>query len=297
MYIAFQPKPGVLGLITHAQNEEAIPIDRRNIFSDLYDLDGETTSRVYVRDEPLFREFYAICTEVADRCQLGAEAFDVAVTETIEAFELLLKSAIALPANIEIGLAGELLILESLLNVKGPVAIDAWRGADRDKHDFRIDNQEIEVKSTTGNKRQHWIHGLTQLTESENCQLDLISIHLARTAGEGALSLKRLVGNILAALKDSPSAADRFREGLQKVVTDEQLELAEGQFNFRDEVLGFKVDGNFPRLSANSLKATMGDSSSHVADVSYLLNLDDLAASGSSALAGDIIANIRDSNA
>ena len=108
MHIMFQPQPGILGLITDSPADDPISIDRRNIFSDLYAHEGRNVPRVYVRDEPLFREFYAICTEVADRCQINSEPIEVAVTETIEAFDLLLRSAIALSANEEIRACGRI---------------------------------------------------------------------------------------------------------------------------------------------------------------------------------------------
>lgn len=289
IHIAFLPKPGTLSLMTPYSGEGKLQIERKNIFCDLFDLDGQTMSRVLVRDEPLFREFYAICTEVADRCQLNTDSFNRAVVETIQAFDLLLKSAMVLPPNIEIGLTGELLILQSLLRVKGPEAIDAWRGADRDKHDFRIDNHEIEVKATTGSRRRHWINGLTQLRESENCQLDLVSIHLARTGGAGILSLKQLVQDICSLLSDSPSATERFREGLHKVVTVEQLELAESQFNLRQEVRAFNVKEQFPRLTPEALKAAIGESSIHVAELSYLLDLEEVDSPEISSLTSEIL--------
>ena len=217
MLIMFQPQQGVLGLVARIEIDGDIPIDRRNIYSDMFLFGGKMYPRVFVRDEPLFREFYTICTEVADRCQTAGESFSDSIVDTIAAFDLLLRSAITLPANEEIGLVGELMILEAVLHLEGVSAIDAWRGPDRDKHDFRVSNQELEVKTTTGERRQHWIHGLSQLDASKGCDLDLISVQLTRTSGLGKINLIDTVDRIRQALKLHPVQYEKFNDLLAGV--------------------------------------------------------------------------------
>ena len=276
IFIVFQPSPGLLGMVIDVSVEEPLAPDRKNIFSDLYFSNDKEIPRIYVRDEPLFREFYAICTEVADRVQIGNEPLVSAITATVEAFDLLLRSAATLSAAEEVGLVGELLVLGALINFRGPEALHYWRGPDRDKHDFRFDAREIEVKTTTGAKPVHWIHGLEQLEASEGCELELLSVRLARTAGEGGISLKGLTCEILNKLSASARESELFNECINKVVGPARLDQADSHFVLRTSPKAFPVTGEFPRLRKDTIVAALADAASRICDVHYLLDIDNV---------------------
>ena len=281
IFLVFQPNPGLLGIVVDETVDAPIAIDRKNIFSDIYPAGKRELPRVFVRDEPLFREFYAICTEVADRVQLSGQPLAGAVIETVEAFDLLLRSAATLSAAEEIGLVGELLVVKALLGLKGPETLQYWRGPERDKHDFRFNGREVEVKTTTGTKPEHWIHGLEQLEASEDCELDLLSVQLARTGGDGGISLRGLVDEGRAKLAAHKKELEVFDDCVSKVVGTARLEQADSHFVLRTIPKAYPVSGAFPRLRKSTIKAILSDSAAHVRDVHYLLNVDNVSPTSS----------------
>ena len=71
--------------------------------------------------------------------------------------------------ELEKGLLGELWFLDNLIDHLGPSIIRDWRGSEGDRHDFRIQNNEFEIKTTSSDERIHYISSISQLEPSNEC--------------------------------------------------------------------------------------------------------------------------------
>jgi hypothetical protein len=86
----------------------------------------------------------------------------LALESSLALWRALLQTSALLSEEKQVGLAGELWLLERLLRGLGPRALDAWVGPGGQSHDFRLGDFEFEVKATSGTRRVHMINGLNQ---------------------------------------------------------------------------------------------------------------------------------------
>ncbi|MFC8921997.1 PD-(D/E)XK motif protein [Cellulosimicrobium sp. NPDC057127] len=167
------------------------------------------------------------------------------------------------------GLYGELLVLRRLLEADASAHL-CWAGPHGARHDFRLEDLDVEVKATSLTEgRTVRIHGLDQLEASEDRRLLLAVIQLEdrrRTGGgttlldlakdvlafsddeAAVLSLLASVGYVLGAVESNDSRA--------WTVTDERW---------------YDVDDAFPRLTRAALAAAR--ISDAIRDVDYCVDL------------------------
>ena len=271
-HIVFQPTSRHLELIIDTPPLLEVETKRQYIFSDVFEDEAKEKLRLFVNQEAVYREFYAICTEVADKIQLLSEPSHDAIRETLASFDLLLKKVVALANTTEIGLIGELLVLRNLIDIKGAEAAEAWRGPDRDRHDFRIDTVEMEVKTTTTGAKAHWIHGLNQLEASEGCGLAVITVELARTTGKSALSLGSLTASISSRLSSKPMLKSAFLDSLKKIIQPTEPEQASGRFVLKSPIKAFAVNDSFPRLRQSHIQLALKQQAAAILKVDYHLD-------------------------
>src|SRR5262249_1666676 len=126
--------------------------------------DGGPVVEVSTRNRDLYRDFYALACAVADRIQIDHLPADRAITDSLEAWSALLERLVVLSHEKQIGLLGELWALERVATGYGlEFALQAWKGPEAEEHDFSLSAQDIEVKTTGGERRVHMISALTQL--------------------------------------------------------------------------------------------------------------------------------------
>jgi hypothetical protein len=107
-----------------------------------------------------FREVFGeMCGDVVRWCLLAGKSEAKAVANLAErlfTWRDLFQGQGPLPLNEreQLGLHGELLFLESLLdrNVAPDRALSAWKGPLRDPHDFHLGSNHVEVKTTVSGK-------------------------------------------------------------------------------------------------------------------------------------------------
>jgi hypothetical protein len=103
---------------------------------------------------------------IADRIQpAGADPLE-AFVDTLEVRRSILTERSRMSATAEIGLFGELLVLQAVISTAAATPT-AWRGGLGEEHDFGLPDVDAEIKTTTGERRRHWIHGLTQWSTRE----------------------------------------------------------------------------------------------------------------------------------
>ena len=145
-------------------------------------------------------DLYPLLCQVLDRVQLEGQAFSAAVLDVLRVYRNVLSHRSGLSEADQVGLFGELLVLRHLVAMTGAdSAMARWLGPSSEEHDFAFDQFDFEVKTTTGERRRHWISSLSQLTPTEGKQLFLISIQITGAGAQGQ-SLPMLVDELIGAL-------------------------------------------------------------------------------------------------
>lgn len=174
-----------------------------------------TLLELSVASPGLFRQFYHFAVAVSERVLADGKPAVEAVLLELQGFADLLEAKALLGIERQLGLLGELLVLERLIRKQGPGAIEAWIGPKREPHDFRIGTSEFEVKTTTRSRRIHTVHGTEQLVPSQGCLLFILSVLLAPAGMAEGTSLAEKVEMLLLLLTPAPSLKQRFAGALQ----------------------------------------------------------------------------------
>jgi hypothetical protein len=178
--------------------------------------------------------------------------------------------------DLEKGLLGELWFLENLITHLGPSIIRDWRGSEGDRHDFRMQNEEFEIKTTSSDERAHYISSIAQLEASKGCNLQLVSIQIAPTkSGKNTLSVNKLITKIKKKL-NSEDYNSMFNLKLKEYINDDLSAVLKMKTNyvFSSEPMSMNVDENFPRISKNEFNNLKH--SERVSDIKYRLNVEGL---------------------
>lgn len=161
----------------------------------------------------LFRNFYLLLADVA--FDVVGRGIDVraALLASLSRWYALLRETVVLPEQRQAGLFGELWVLKRLIEVVGASAVGSWTGYAHQSHDFRLQDVELEVKTTSSARRIHTINGIAQLSPSPDCRLYIISLRLV-DAGSGGETLPSLISAIRSRLAGSDTAMAQFNLGL-----------------------------------------------------------------------------------
>ena len=199
------------------------------------------------------RDAYPLLVAVADRVQLSNEPFGTAIERAISAFRDLLSSLGRLSEVGEIGLYGELFVLDHLVGSVGEfAAVTSWRGPKLEEHDFGLSNLDIEVKTTTSEERRHLISSLTQLQASVNRELWLVSIQLT-TGGIAGISLSDLVDKVSRRLTHPDVKTQYFEKLRNSGWSKEEDHLYKRTYNIRSQIQAYLVTSTFPAITSNLL--------------------------------------------
>ncbi len=228
---------------------------------------------VVIDDPQLFTGAYPVLCAVADRVQIDDLGLASALASTIRLLDQLLRRDTGLTLEREIGLLGELLILRSLCDrLEVADAVAAWRSGEAEEHDFSAYGIDIEVKTTSSERRAHWIASLTQLVPTGNRPLWLVSHQVTRAgAGEGR-SLRDLVADVRAVVGEGET-----RDSLERRLTtagwaDACERTIRDRWLRRAPSLAFPVRADFPRLTP-ALLSDSGLSLVRISDVRYRIDL------------------------
>lgn len=248
----------------------------RNIIARIAVRDGKRFLEVVVTVSALFRDAYPVLCSMADRVQVGGMAPARALRATLDKMSSLLRVPDSMSREREIGLFGELLVVGGLISEVGAKnAIQAWRGGMAEEHDFGLPALDLEVKTTSGERRVHWIESLTQLVPTRSRPLWLVS-HQVTTAGAGhGHTLSDLVDDIRTKI-----VSDVARVGLDKALVDsgwrdDERERFVTRWTRRTDSRAYPVVGTFPRLTPDILRLN-GLPLDRIPEVRYRVDLDGL---------------------
>ncbi len=237
---------------------------------------GTTVLEVSSTRRELFRDFYAFVCGVADRIQLDGVPAGAAIEAELSSWKRLLERSSGLTLEEEIGLFGELWMLNRLASsIDWAAALEAWKGFEREEHDFGLEKVDIEVKTTSSEKRIHVIGGLDQLRTSPDRDLYLLSIQLTRSGNRHGRTLGEVVDSMLEQIsRSTPALVTKFEEALHEIrYHDEERHLYTTRRHLRSHPSLIKVDESFPSLLRDDLEALGGSRAERVVDATYRIDV------------------------
>jgi hypothetical protein len=237
--------------------------------------DGRPMLAVTCGKADRFREAYLFFTAVIDLVLEEGEDAARALYLELEALESLLDAGGILSVEKQIGLVGELMVLEQFLTAGGRAMMAAWTGPLKEAHDFRLAGREFEVKTTLGRRRIHTINGITQAVPSSGNSLCFISILLAVAGADEGLSLPSLILRLEAMLAGDHGALSGLGSALESVgYRAADADAYSSVWKLRSPMMLVTVDGAFPSLSPTNLIPAMGATYGRLEDISYKVSLD-----------------------
>ena len=259
-------------------NEGTASSGRENVKVRTTHRSGARHFEIVIDDQKLFIGAYPLLCGVADQIQVEGLSVQEALTSTIRLFDSLLRRDPTLTVEREIGLLGELLILRTLCDEVGVAdAVSSWRGPASEEHDFSVYDVNLEIKTTSAERRTHWIGSLTQLVPTASRPLWLISHQLTRGGPRNGQSLRELIEDLRYTIGDGQQRESFERRLLAAGWTTGYEQTAGDPWLRRGRSLAFTVDRSFPRLTPSILSAA-GASLNDILDVRYRIDLTDLPA-------------------
>src|SRR5690606_10708565 len=195
--IRLRIEPGGERLVLRTPHDGTSPTVKglRHVEIDVVDHEDGTWSLVRIHARDMHYEAYGLAVAVAEAMRGGA-SFAAATNAAMTNLRSLLASRARLSESQQLGLVGELLVLDVLLTDAGTGALDWWLGHAAEQHDFAFPDFDVEVKTTVSERRRHMISGVDQLRPNPGRPLWLVSIQVTRAGGAEGFSLASLVGEL-----------------------------------------------------------------------------------------------------
>ena len=218
--------------------------------------------------EDLETVFAEVTDEILVRISSGENCVDAA-RSTIDDFRALLvrSSSPDIPISTIVGLVGELIVLDRLLD-RSPRAWHCWRGPIGDRHDFRGRDSSLEVKtSLRAGKTSITVSTFEQMEAPAGGNLHLIHFLLEPVVA-GIFSVSALGQSVLAKADDP----ERVKELISALGCQDVDAKTWNSHSFRLETEElYEVTGRFPRLVPSMLPGAV--SPMGVSEVSYKIDL------------------------
>lgn len=239
--------------------------------------DGVRHLEIATATPALYGTFYLLLEDtVRSVLETGAAAGD-AFEASLSRWRALLQTSSLLADERQLGLLGELWMLERLIAAFGWTVLNAWVGPAAQSHDFRLGDVEFEVKTTSGPRRVHTINGLDQLTPTAGCSLYLVSLRFV-DAGSGGETLAQTVDRILT----SGDAVPGTRAAILSKLADLGYHLADSAHYSRrrriaDAARLILIEDGCPRLTPAAMAALpSGFAANLIQDVRYRVDVEAL---------------------
>ncbi len=233
-------------------------------------------AELMIDDPDVFRRALPVVWRIADRIQQEQAGFAEAVVVTLADFQELLEAASGLPPDREVGLFGELMVVDCLISTLGGTqAVAVWRGPASEEHDFDLGIGDLEVKSTLSEGRVHWIGSLSQLDPMPGRRLWLLSIQLTTGLAEAAT-----IADLISKLRSRLAGADlgTFDKKLYGAGWRERYRAtARRRFRLRSTPSLLPIDEGFPALTRDRLAAA-GAPLARLREIAYSIDVTGLTA-------------------
>ena len=225
----------------------------------------------------LQRQFYHFAVAVAERVIVEKRPAIEAVSLELQCFTDLLEEKPILGIERQIGLVGELLFLERLIDKRGLSALDAWLGPIGEPHDFRLEAREFEVKTTVSPHRIHTIHGMEQLVASQGCALYLVSVLLGPSGASKGFSLSEKVAELSARFASVAARLNQFTAALESCgFRDSDSGQYTRRFAVRRPMGLVRVDESCPAITRPVIQAALGPLATRIESLQYDVSVEGL---------------------
>ena len=229
----------------------------------------------------MFREtltqFYHFAVAVSERILVERRPAIDAVLLELQCFAELLEEKPLLGVERQLGLIGELIVLERLIAKHGADGLNAWGGPQREPHDFRLGTVELEVKTTIRPQRVHTIHGVEQLVPSDGCSLFLISVLLGPSGNGDGFSLADKVQKVSSLLASAPARLQQFVAALETCgFRDVDRAHYTRRFALRRPIAVIAVDESFPAITRSTIQSILGQLAPRLDAIQYDVNVEGL---------------------
>lgn len=180
----------------------------------------------------------------------------------------LLEKDIQLSPEREQGLLGELLFLKHLMKICGHDAVRYWTGCNSETHDFYINGNAIEVK-TTAQKSPYKVKVSSeyQLDTKDVLNSLYLQFYALRKSENDGFSLQELVHEIEKTLITDEESLWQFRNKLEKYGYLRVCEELYQTGYYIRESDTYIVSSDFPRIEKSGLAKGLSN-------VSYVVNID-----------------------
>lgn len=273
-WLQLDPRNGFIRLVTKYDRPEPDVAKLKNIEFGAVSSGHEDLAELTVKVEGSVHGAYGLLATIADQLQVEKRPLAAAVAAAVDRHRNVFASRGAMTTEAEVGLFGELLFLEFLIDAVGAgPAIETWQGPLSEEHDFTFKAVHVEVKTTSGDRRRHVVHGLDQLIPLRGVPLSLLSIQLTRSTSQGGRTLPQLIAQVRTSAGGYQVAVDA------KLATfgwgDDDADLYSTFWTLRTEPRAYDVSGDFPALTSDIL-APLIPSFGLVSDVSYRVDVTDI---------------------
>lgn len=238
----------------------------------------------------LFDSFFALATSVLRHYQTTGRDAVLAVEGALEENAALIAQQPALSGREARGLWGELCVLHSLAAIHGRSSLECWVGVRGDDHDFRVNQSELEVKTTSRRLRVHRISSLTQLSPSLGKQLFIVSVRVRN--GPGA-NVRDLISECASCIGcEESEIVETIENGLGVALSADGGAELSTKYVLADLPRTIRVDAALPVITRPHLLRWLGQAGHRIEAAEYDLNCEDLGSDLSSGqLEGLSIAN------
>ncbi|WP_018295827.1 PD-(D/E)XK motif protein [Corynebacterium lubricantis] len=252
---AFFDAPGSMGLFVPFGSDEKLrftaDLQSRYITLSKIPRNGRVTAQLRLEDSSLSEVFFIFVDTFLKEFEEEPEnAVSLLSNQLKQWRSLFTPNSVSTMSEVQqLGLICELQVLEQLLETDGESAFYRWTGPDASKHDFQLEDRDIECKATSIQKGlQISINGLHQLHPEPNRKM-ILAVRKYEKTPNGDISLSELV-NRLANRIEIPT--DEFLKTLQKIGYSLIEKTANNETRYSN--IGsfvFEVDDRFPRLNTD----------------------------------------------
>lgn len=253
---------------------------------------------VSTRAPRYFPEFHRFASLLAEEYEVSDQTAAGAFHSAVKSWQEFLSRRAILTPEQQIGLFGELLVLEALMRRDGASAVMAWIGrstAGPARHDFRIGKFDLEIKTARSAVRLHFIHGLHQLVAAPGHELYLLSVLLEAAGVSEGCTLSDQVQKIRMLVGANEASRHDLETKLASALyRDEDSGFYDERLMIAAEPHLILVDKNCPRITPTLLAREMStEVASRIAQVSYQVNLGGLGAPPGTRTFEAVLANVK----
>ena len=209
---------------------------------------------IILNDSNNWEIFKILCDDLAENSMLVKTEKELIekTYERLNEWKNLLKSTYRDKLSFEeqMGLFTELKTLNNIIfpKINSDIAINFWRGADKDIQDFLCENSALEVKSTLSSKGS--IITISSAFQLETTKNNLFLIFYSLSQTQNGESISDIINYIDKKIKN-----EEIKIKFYKKLFNIGYNLTETEYDkFRiDKINYYKITDNFPKISSKNL--------------------------------------------